>query len=1151
MESAYQKTILLVEDEAVIALSEAKLLEKRGYKVITALSGEEAVDLLSSARAVDLILMDIDLGKESIDGTETAEKILQKYDLPVVFLSNHTEPEIVEKTESITSYGYVVKNTGDTVLDASIKMAFKLHNAHQEVRKRREEREEAFHELKIREKRLRHINRVLMSIRNVNQIITKDHETRDLMDKTCQSLIETSGYFNAWIILLEKGRPAEPFFHAGFPEKSFAPVTEQLRKGNIPDYAQKALKKGEIIITENVKGESSSMTAGIEHAGIVFGWISVAVPDVYARDPEEYQLFKEIVDDLGYALHKIGIEEERERAFSDLRKREQFLNGVFDSIQDGLSVLNTDLTIRRTNKVMEQWFPDKLPFKGKKCYFCYQNSDQPCDPCPSLRCLKSGRTESNIIPGPRGPDNGWLEIFSYPVKDPDSGEITGIVEFIRDITTRKQAEENLKKSEQEKNAILDSLVEHVIYEDRNLKIIWPNKAAYESAGMSREEIIGRHCYELWPNRDTPCPDCPVIEAIRTGEPHELEKATPDGREWFVRGYPVRDIRGEIIGAVEVTLEITESKRAEENLNATLNSIGDAVIAADIEGKIVRMNPVAEKLTGWTLDAACGKSLTEIFRIINSKTRGKVKNPVDEVLRSGKIAGLANHTKLISREGAEYHIADSAAPIRDASGHISGVVLVFRDVSEEYQIRESLQENEDRLSKIIAAANDGTWDWDLDTNVVEFDRRYYEMADYEKDEFPHTFEEFSKRVHPDDMHIVMDHAERHLKGELDRFEVEFRFARKEGGWIWILGRGIIVERHSDGTPSRFLGTHTDISKRKAVEETLLIERRRLAAVLEGTNVGSWEWNVQSGQIVINERWAEIVGYTLDELSPISFETWSKLTHPEDLKLSNDLLQKHFDGETEYYFCELRMRHKSGGWIWVLDKGKVAEWTDDGKPLLMSGTHQDITENKKADEDLRKALKEKENLLSELQHRIKNNLTMINSMISLKAGSVSSESTKDALDAIAARIRALSELYSLLYQSNSLEEIRLDVYCVNVISSMKTLTGKVRIKQAVDDFSVPVRIAATLGLIVTELVTNALKHAYSEDREGIITVSVSGNDNCVKVVVENDGRGLPEDFVLAESKGMGLKLVEAMVEQYKGSLSLESGDTTRVTAELHII
>ncbi len=146
---------------------------------------------------------------------------------------------------------------------------------------------------------------------------------------------------------------------------------------------------------------------------------------------------------------------------------------------------------------------------------------------------------------------------------------------------------------------------------------------------------------------------------------------------------------------------------------------------------------------------------------------------------------------------------------------------------------------------------------------------------------------------------------------------------------------------------------EITERKRADESLNEERRRLAAIIRGTNVGTWEWNVQTGETVFNERWAEIIGYTLAELGPLSIETWTRHCHPEDIAASGALLERHFAGELDSYEFECRMRHKDGRWVWILDRGRVTSWTADGKPLLMSGTHQDITARKQGEEKLRQS------------------------------------------------------------------------------------------------------------------------------------------------------------------------------------------------------
>ena len=151
-----------------------------------------------------------------------------------------------------------------------------------------------------------------------------------------------------------------------------------------------------------------------------------------------------------------------------------------------------------------------------------------------------------------------------PIYD-EKGVCLGHRQSIRDVTAEKQAEEALRRAEQEKERILDSLTELVVYEDPDLVILWANRAACESVGMTREQLIGRHCYEFWGDGKSPCPDCPVLKAIATGWTHEHERWSADGRAWLVHGSPARNEQGDIVGAVDIALDITARKRAEEAL----------------------------------------------------------------------------------------------------------------------------------------------------------------------------------------------------------------------------------------------------------------------------------------------------------------------------------------------------------------------------------------------------------------------------------------------------------------------------------------------------------------------------------------------------------------------------------------------------------
>lgn len=173
-------------------------------------------------------------------------------------------------------------------------------------------------------------------------------------------------------------------------------------------------------------------------------------------------------------------------------------------------------------------------------------------------------------------------------------------------------------------------------------------------------------------------------------------------------------------------------------------------------------------------------------------------------------------------------------------------------------------------------------------------------------------------------------------------------RRKDGSLYFEEETITPVLDSQGNISGFIAIKIDITERKLLYQELATEKRRLDDIINGTNSGTWEWNVQTGETIFNEKWAEMIGYSLDEISPVSIDTWMKFAHPDDLKLSNNLLEKHFRGELAYYSMESRMKHKNGEWVWVLDRGKVSEWDDEGKPLLMSGTHQDVTDRKKVEE-----------------------------------------------------------------------------------------------------------------------------------------------------------------------------------------------------------
>ncbi|MGM0706183.1 MAG: PAS domain S-box protein, partial [Bacteroidota bacterium] len=389
------------------------------------------------------------------------------------------------------------------------------------------------------------------------------------------------------------------------------------------------------------------------------------------------------------------------------------------------------------------------------------------------------------------------------------------------------------------------------------------------------------------------------------------------------------------------------RRREEYLTVTLNSIGDAVIATDPEGRVTEMNNVAETLTGWPAEDAFGRPLSVVFPIHNAHTGAPVESPVDKVLREGQVVGLANHTVLTARDGTTYQIADSAAPIRASDdGPLLGVVLVFRNVTAEYERQAEMEAERLRLKLALRGGDLGLWDWNLDTAHVHYNDRWAEMLGYDPEDIAPTIEAFRDRVHPDDRPRVFDAIDAHTKGETDFIEMEIRMRARDGSWRWVLDRGQIVERHPDGSAKRIAGTHLDITERKEREEALHHANVMMEQAQSVAEMGSGVWDLARNEVRLSPEAARLLGF--DDLT-CSIEQFFNLIHPDDreaLMAEETLLGKGHDAYSEY-----RIQPKDSTDVrWIRGRSRVTAFDDDGIPTRILGVLLDITEQKQMTEAL---------------------------------------------------------------------------------------------------------------------------------------------------------------------------------------------------------
>ncbi len=264
--------------------------------------------------------------------------------------------------------------------------------------------------------------------------------------------------------------------------------------------------------------------------------------------------------------------------------------------------------------------------------------------------------------------------------------------------------------------------------------------------------------------------------------------------------------------------------SEENLSITLNSIGDAVMVSDKEGALVSLNPVAEKLTGWTTQEAFGLPIKKIFPIIDASTREVIENPVEKVLATGETVYLSNHTTLISRDGSEYQIADSAAPIRERNGsEILGMVLVFHDVTEQYQLREEnkkslkkLESNEKLYRDLVESTAAVAWEYDLMAHHFTYmGDKIFKLTGYPSEQWT-GFDSWADRIHPDDRDDVVSYCQLETERGLDH-TIEYRNICADGKIVWLRDEVTVIM--DGGKPVMMRGYFFDITEHRQTEEAL--------------------------------------------------------------------------------------------------------------------------------------------------------------------------------------------------------------------------------------------------------------------------------------------------------------------------------------------
>ena len=566
----------------------------------------------------------------------------------------------------------------------------------------------------------------------------------------------------------------------------------------------------------------------------------------------------------------------RERAAAAIRRSEAWLSTTLMSIGDAVIAADGEGRVTFLNPVaraLTGWSQEEAAGRAMEEVFPIINETtrRPVDN-PVAKVIREGvivGLANHTLLIARDGTETPIDDSAAPIKD-ELGAVAGVVLVFRDITERKRQEAVLEEQRRlaefgrdvglaltegpDLATMLRRCVEETVrHLDGAFARIWTLDEGGEV--LELRASAGLYTHLDGPHARVPVGQFKIGKIARERKPHLTNSVIGDplvpAQEWAERegmvafaGYPLV-VEDRLVGVwamfarhplSDATLRAMESvangialgidrrraeerlRRERERLHVTLASIGDAVIATDREGRITLLNPVARALTGWPQEEARGRPMGEIFRIVHEQTRQPAEHPVERVIREGVVVGLANHTLLIARDGAETPIEDSAAPILDAEGDIIGVVMVFRDVTEERAARAEVREAADRLRFTLDATEVGQWDLDLATGSAVRSRRHDQIFGYDSPPDEWSFDFFlNKHVHHDSRAEV-ERSFREAAGSGREWDFECPIVRADGVIRWIWSRAAIYSTE-DGQPARMLGLIMDITDRKRAAEEL--------------------------------------------------------------------------------------------------------------------------------------------------------------------------------------------------------------------------------------------------------------------------------------------------------------------------------------------
>ena len=573
------------------------------------------------------------------------------------------------------------------------------------------------------------------------------------------------------------------------------------------------------------------------------------------------------------------------------------------------------------------------------------------------------------------------------------------------------------------------------------------------------------------------------------------------------------------------MKLSEEKYRDLFLNAN-----DAICILDSDLNYKDVNKKTVEMLGYTREELLNMS---IFDLIPSEQRLRSENEFNKLREKGSYEKFDGKAR--TKDGRFIFVEVSSSVIKEG-GKVIGSRDIIRDITERVKIEDALRENEERYRTIIEYSNDMIWTLDSEGLFLFFNKRSEEITGFRLEDW--RGKSFAPLIHEKDLPNVIKIFNETMGGRPRQYEVSVK--KKDGNTLILSVNTAPI--YSKGEVVGTVSFGRDITDRKRGEEMMRESETRLQNILDNSSTVVFLKDIQGHYITINRRFEELFHVNRNEvIKKTDYDIFPREYADKFRQHDEQALEKRCAIEIEEV-----VPHEDGLHTYISVKFPL--YSPDGKPYAVCGIATDITERKKAQEQIEKSLKEKEVLLREVYHRVKNNMQIITSLLKLQSRYFKDEEYRKMFRESIDRIKSMSLVHERLYKSKDLSTIDFKEYIRDIakglLQSYGDGKGKISLIMNINSISLDINSAIPCGLIINELVTNSIKHAFPDGKEGEIKIAIySMDENMIELVVGDNGVGICEDVDFKKTKSLGLQLVTMLAEdQLHGEINLNRSKGT---------